>query len=312
MIRLPTPQNIENALQILHGGDLIGLPTETVYGLAADATQDKAVAGIFQKKQRPTFNPLIIHSYSTESLQKHVIWNDKAEALAATFWPGPLTLILPRSPSTRISLLCSAGMETLAVRIPNHPLALQILQDFKHPLAAPSANPSGKVSPTQAQHVEHDFPDLFILEGGDTFIGLESTIVDLTGHLPSILRPGGISEEDIHSVIGDLERPLDNAIKAPGMLKSHYAPTLPLRLNAEIPFDGEAYLAFGPTVFTGSNVYNLSLSGDLTEAAANLFKMLRLLDHPSFSGISVAPLPYYGLGVALNDRLQRAAAPREL
>lgn len=311
MIYLPTPQSIEEALRILRQGDLIGLPTETVYGLAADAKQDRAVAHIFKKKQRPTFNPLIIHSYSSQAIQEHVLWNDKAETLAHAFWPGPLTLILPRLPSSSISLLCSAGLDTLAVRVPHHPVALALLQQFKRPLAAPSANPSGKISPTQAAHVENDFPDLFILEGGDTSIGLESTIVDLTTSSPLLLRPGGISQEEIESFIGPLERPHDNVIKAPGMIRSHYAPNLSLRLNAQEPLEDEAYLAFGPTSYSGSHVLNLSPKRDLTEAAANLFKMLRLLDHPSFSRISVAPLPNYGLGVALNDRLQRAAAPRE-
>lgn len=312
MIFLPTKQNIQKALHLLRQGELIGIPTETVYGLAADATQDVAVAKIFNKKNRPSFNPLIIHSFSKDALKDHVLWNDQAEALACTFWPGPLTLVLPRLSTSPVSLLCSAGMDTLAVRIPSHPTALWLLEEFNCPLAAPSANPSGRISPTQATHVEHDFPDLFILEGGEASLGLESTIMDLTSSSPQILRPGGISREDIESIIDSLESSSITTIKAPGMLKSHYAPTLHLRLNATSPLEGEAYLAFGSTHYKGNHILNLSPSGNLTEAAANLFKMLRILDKPSFTRISVGPIPNTGLGVALNDRLQRAAAPREL
>lgn len=311
MIFKPLSDSLEKALHILQEGDLIGLPTETVYGLAADATQELAIAKIFQLKNRPTFNPLIIHGLSHESFKGHVLWNEKAEVLARAFWPGPLTLVLPRLASSSLSLLASAGLDTLAVRVPNHPLALTLLERFGKLLAAPSANPSGKTSPTQARHVDKDFPNLFILEGGDTTVGLESTIVDLTGPSPLLLRPGGISQEEIESVIGPLEIS-HGSIKAPGMMKSHYAPTLPLQLNVQEPSIGGAYLAFGPTPYKGKHVLNLSEEGNLTEAAANLFKMIRLLDCPEFGKISVAPIPLHGLGMALNDRLQRAAAPREL
>ncbi|MBI2707461.1 MAG: threonylcarbamoyl-AMP synthase [Proteobacteria bacterium] len=312
MIFLPTLENIQNVLSALRKGEVIGLPTETVYGLAADATQDHAVAHIFEKKQRPSFNPLIIHGYSQDAFQGQVIWNDKADMLAQTFWPGPLTLVLQRSPSSSLSLLASAGLPSLAIRVPNHPVALNILHLFDGLLAAPSANLSGKVSPTQASHVEEDFPDLLIIEGGSTSIGLESTIVDLTGLSPLLLRPGGISREDIESIIGPLKTPSFSPIKAPGMMKSHYAPSLPLRLNVEAPLQGEAYLAFGPTPYEGPHILNLSQTKDLAEAAANFFKMLRFLDHPPFHGIAVAPIPLTRLGLALNDRLQRAAAPRAL
>lgn len=292
--------------------ELIGLPTETVYGLAADATQDYAVARIFEKKNRPSFNPLIIHGHSRDAFKGQVMWNEKAEILARAFWPGSLTLVLPRAPLSSLSLLTSAGLPSLAVRVPNHPVALNILQAFKGLLAAPSANLSGKVSPTQARHVEEDFPDILIFDGGSASIGLESTIVDLTGPKPLLLRPGGISREEIESMIGLLESPISSSIKFPGMMKSHYAPNLPLRLNVEQPLEGEAYLAFGPTRHEGDHVLNLSTKGDLTEAAANFFKMIRRLDLSSFHGIAVAPIPFEGMGLALNDRLQRAAAPRGL
>lgn len=312
MMVVPTQTYIQKAVDILDNGGLIGLPTETVYGLAADATQDLAVAAIFDTKKRPVFNPLIVHSFSSQIFEQHVLWNERAEALAKAFWPGPLTLVLPRRDSSSLSLLVSGGLDSLAVRIPNHPIALALLEAYGKPLAAPSANPSGKMSPTQASHVAEDFPDLFVLDGGDTVVGLESSIVDLTGELPVILRPGGLSQEKIESVLGPLGAPPVSGIKAPGMMTSHYAPNLPLRLNAPEPLNGEAYLAFGSTPYEGKNILNLSLKGDVTEAAANFFKMLRFLDSSNYSRIAVAPIPLSGLGVALNDRLARAAAPREL
>ncbi|MBY0292690.1 MAG: threonylcarbamoyl-AMP synthase [Alphaproteobacteria bacterium] len=312
VIFLPTSDSLKDALRILHQGELIGLPTETVYGLAADATQDLAIAKIFDLKKRPIINPLIIHGPSLDSFKEHVLWNETAEVLARAFWPGPLTLVLPRLSRSSTSLLASAGLDTLAIRVPNHPIALSLLSAFGKLVAAPSANPSGKISPTQSNHVEADFPHLFILEGGDTSIGLESTIIDLTTPAPTLLRPGGINQEAVESLIGPLDRPLQNSIKAPGMMKSHYAPLLPLRLNAYSPLEEEAFLAFGPTSYKGEHVLNLSEKADLKAAAANLFTMMRQLDHPSFCRIAVAPIPFNGLGLALNDRLQRAAAPREL
>lgn len=312
MMRLPTPEAIQDAVRLLQAGELVGLPTETVYGLAADATQDLAVAKIFEKKNRPSINPLIIHGASQECFRNHVMWNDKAQVLAEAFWPGPLTLVLPRKASSSLSLLASAGLETIAVRIPNHPVARALLEKLGKPLAAPSANRSGKMSPTSATHVEEDFPDLFILEGREAPIGLESTIVDLSNAVPTLLRPGGIPLEDIERLLGPLSAFSGTHLKAPGMMKSHYAPCLPLRLNAEFPREGEAFLAFGPCTVQGEAIANLSKTGDLREAAANFFKMLRLLDHPLYQGIAVAPLPKCGLGLALNDRLERAAAPPDL
>ncbi len=311
MIFLPTSEHLKEALHLLRQGDLIGLPTETVYGLAADATNDTAVAKIFEKKKRPTFNPLIIHGASLQALQEHVVWNERAEKLSKAFWPGPLTLVLPRRPSSSLSLLSSAGLDSVAIRIPNHPIALALLEDYGSVLAAPSANPSGRISPTQASHVDQDFPSLFILEGGQTYLGLESTIVDLTGTTPVLLRPGGISEEDMVPLIGPFGTLSQSSFKAPGTLKSHYAPYLPLRLNEATPGKDDAFLAFGPTPHQGDHVLNLSPQSNLQEAASHLFKMLRLLDRPHFHQIVVAPIPFYGLGIALNDRLRRAAAPRE-
>jgi len=308
----PTPERLQEAETILNNGGLIGLPTETVYGLAADAAQDLAVASIFEVKKRPSFNPLIIHGPCKEAFKEHVVWNDMAETLALAFWPGSLTLVLPRLPKSSLSLLASAGLDSLAIRVPNHPIALSLLQTYGKLLAAPSANLSGKISPTQASHVKEDFPNLFILEGGDTSVGLESTILDLTGDSPLLLRPGGISQEELERVIGPLKLSSHGSIKAPGMMKSHYAPTLSLRLNVAEPLEGEAYLAFGPTPYVAKHVLNLSPKSNLTEAAANLFKMMRLLDHPDFHRIAVAPIPFKGLGMAVNDRLKRAAAPREL
>lgn len=311
MIHSFTPNTLKKAIMFLRKGELIGLPTETVYGLGGDATQDQAIARIFEVKNRPSFNPLIIHGHSLASFNKHVIWNEKAGALAKAFWPGPLTLVLPRSPSSSISLLASAGLDSLAVRIPKHPVALTILEAFGGVIAAPSANLSGKVSPTQSHHVEEDFPNLFILEGNSTSVGLESTIIDLTGPSPELLRPGGISRENIEAVVGTLEQPSTSYIKSPGRLKSHYAPLLPLRLNAHSPLETEAYLAFGPTSLKGPHILNLSKNKNLQEAASNLFKMMRLLDKTFLKGIAVAPIPLTGLGLAINDRLERAAAPRE-
>lgn len=305
-----TPETLKSALHLLNKGGVLGFPTETVYGVGGDARQDKACACIFDLKNRPTFNPLIIHGHTLQSFTPHVHWNEKARILAESFWPGPLTLILPRKATSSLSLLATAGLDSVAIRIPQHPLALRLLEAFEAPLAAPSANPSGKISPTQSQHVDQAFPSLFIFDGGDSTIGVESTIIDLISPSPALLRPGGISRESIEAIIGPLRKPLEGPIKAPGLLKSHYAPHLPLRYNILNPSEDEAYLAFGMTPHTGSHVLNLSENGNLEEAASNFFKMLRLLDRPSFKGIAVAPIPLTGFGLALNDRLERAAFER--
>ncbi len=309
-----TPEAIARAAAIIKDGRLVAFPTETVYGLGSDATNDAAVAAIFGAKGRPSFNPLICHLHDFARLSEVVEVNGRAEALARAFWPGPLTLVLPRRPKSPVSLLCSAGLESLAVRLPEHPVARALLSAAGVPIAAPSANTSGHVSPTTAQHVLSELQgrvDL-ILDAGPCRVGLESTVVDLTGEAAVLLRPGGLAAEDIEAVIGPLRTP-DGArpFASPGMLESHYAPHLPLRLAVAAPGGDEALLAFGPNPPEGAAVtMNLSEAGDLTEAAANFFAYLRALDLPRLSGIAVTPIPEQGLGLAINDRLRRAAAPR--
>lgn len=303
-----TPGAIARAAELIRAGRLVAFPTETVYGLGADATDDRAVAAIFAAKRRPTFNPLIVHVADLAMAEPLAAFDDRARAVAARFWPGALTLVLPRRADSPVSLLATAGLDTLAVRVPAHPVAHALLAAARTPIAAPSANPSGRLSPTEAAHVE-DMPGLaLVLDGGPCRIGVESTILDLSAPQAGILRPGGVAREDLEAVLGPLpgagnaERPT-----APGQLESHYAPVLPVRLNATRARPGEALLGFGP----GSAAdLNLSPSGDLAEAAANLFAMLRALDRPDFAAIAVTPIPEQGLGAAINDRLRRAAAPR--
>ncbi len=309
----PTQQSIIHATELLSAGKLVAFPTETVYGLGADATNDKAVAAIFEAKGRPQFNPLIIHVADTRALNDLIEWNEIARTLAAEFWPGPLTLVLPRKKDCPVSLLASAGMDTLAVRIPSHPVAHQLLKEFGKPIAAPSANVSGKLSPTTPVHVAESLGDKvdLILAGGKSQIGLESTVVDLVSEKPRILRPGGVTKEQLEKVLSEIAIASENPATplSPGMLPSHYAPDLPLRLNADSVADDEALLAFGPDMFVkgGAVRLNLSEKGDLAEAAAHLFAMLRQLDQPRLRGIAVMPLPETGLGAAINDRLKRGS-----
>jgi len=309
-----SPATIARAAALLRAGGLVAFPTETVYGLGADATDDRAVARIFQAKGRPRFNPLICHLPDLASLEALVEIDARVRRLAQAFWPGPVTLVLPRRPDCPVSLLCSAGLESLAVRLPEHPIARALLHETGRPLAAPSANASGKVSPTTAPHVMAELKgkvDL-ILDGGPCRVGLESTVVDLTGEAAQLLRPGGLPSEDIEAVIGALAPPQSGQpLASPGMLTSHYAPGLALRLNVLAPRADEGLLAFGPKVPEGAAVtLNLSPRGDLAEAAANLFAQLRALDRPGLSAIAAMPIPETGLGRAINDRLRRAAAPR--
>jgi L-threonylcarbamoyladenylate synthase len=303
----------------LREGKLVAFPTETVYGLGGDATNDRAVAAIYAAKGRPTFNPLIIHVPDAAAAGAFIVWNDLAQKLAARFWPGPLTLILPRKKDCAVSLLAGAGLETLAVRVPAHPFALALLREVGLPIAAPSANASGKLSPTTAAHVAESLgPNVdLILDAGPTTVGVESTVLDLTGEHPTILRPGGLAREEIEQCIGPVlsggAAPEGaSGLKSPGLLTSHYAPSLPLRLNATSAAANEALLCFGEdaAVQGGATRFNLSPTGNLQEAAANLFAMLRLLDQPQFRAIAVMAVPETGLGVAINDRLRRAAAPR--
>jgi L-threonylcarbamoyladenylate synthase len=304
---------IDEAVRLLRAGKLVAFPTETVYGLGADATDDRAVAAIFDAKGRPRFNPLITHYAEAAAAAREVTFTPLAERLAARFWPGPLTLVLPRRAGSRVSLLCSAGLDSLGVRVPHHPLALDLLRRFGRPLAGPSANPSGRLSPTTAQAVREGLEErvALVLDGGATPVGLESTVLDLTGAQPALLRPGAVTREELEAIVGPLAKPDDGPLKSPGRLASHYAPTLPLRLEATSVRSDEALLAFGLGEPEGAaKTLNLSVRGDLVEAAANLFAYLRRLDRPGFAAIAVAPIPAEGLGEAINDRLRRAAAPR--
>ncbi len=307
-------RSIELAASLLGEGKLVAFPTETVYGLGGDATNGRAVAAIYAAKGRPTFNPLIAHVADVEALEPLVEWNETARVLAKAFWPGPMTLVLPRKKGSPVSLLASAGLETLAVRVPSNADAQRLLRAVGRPIAAPSANASGKLSPTTAGHVADSLGDNvdLILDGGRCLVGVESTVIDVTSGTPVILRPGGITREQIEAVLGvgvGVYTASSDAPMSPGMLSSHYAPHLPVRLNAEAIAENEAYLAFGKEGIEGGAArLNLSPSGDLGEAAANLFSMMRELDKPCYSGIAVAPIPSTGLGLAINDRLRRAAA----
>jgi len=311
-IYAPIKGNVDAAVDLLRQGDVVAFPTETVYGLGADATSDSAVARVFAVKKRPEFNPLIVHVASPENAEPLALLDDRAELLAAALWPGPLTLVLPRRENCPVSRLASAGLETIAIRVPDHRVARTLLAAFDGPLVAPSANGSGQLSPTTAKHVERSLGDevRIILDGGPCRVGLESTVVGCFDNAVWLLRPGGIENEAIEDLVGlHLREPLPgDMIRAPGQLQSHYAPNLPLRLNATDVAAGEALLAFGPRVPSGAAVtLNLSERGNLQEAAGHLFAMLHELDHPDFDGIAVAPIPNEGLGHAINDRLRRAA-----
>lgn len=300
-------EGIARAARILRDGGLVAFPTETVYGLGADATNGRAVAGIFAAKGRPRFNPLIVHVQGLAEAERHAIFSDIARRLAARFWPGALTLVLPRA-TTALSELVSAGLSTVALRVPSHPVAQRLLREAGLPIAAPSANSSGRVSATLASHVEDALQDKVdvILDGGPTALGLESTVIGFDGARPVLLRPGAIARDDIEAVSGPLQKAGAN-IQSPGQMESHYAPDATLRLNASTVEQGEALLGFGPS---SDATLNLSIRGDLKEAAANLFAMLRELDKNA-RRIAVMPIPDTGLGEAINDRLRRAAAGRE-
>ena len=300
---------IERAAAALRDGGLVAFPTETVYGLGADATNGKAVAAIFAAKGRPSFNPLIVHVKDGWAAEALVEFTPAARSLADAFWPGALTLVLPRKDSSPLSLLVSAGLDTVAIRVPSHPVAQQLLAFAGKPIAAPSANVSGQVSPTTAAHVAEELGDKadFILDGGPANVGVESTVVGFEADRPVLLRPGGISREEIERVAGPLAAPGNSKVQSPGQLESHYAPRAKLRLNARDAQPGETLLAFGADAPKAA--LNLSPVGDLKEAAANLFAMLRVLDRKN-DAIAVMPIPSEGLGEAINDRLQRAAAPR--
>ena len=302
---------VNEAARLLCAGELVAIPTETVYGLAGDATNDDAVARIFEAKARPSFNPLIVHVSDRAAAQRLASWNDDAGRLADAFWPGPLTLVLRRRPDCPVSLLASAGLDTVALRSPAHPVARALLERCEIPLAAPSANPAGRLSPTRAEHVMALLGDRIpaILDGGPCAVGIESTVVDVSGDSPALLRVGSVTEEQIERVLGRPPvSPGDGPARSPGMMLRHYAPTIPIRLNATSVEADEALLAFGSKPLTGAaETLNLSAASNTTEAAANLFAMLHRLDDRRFAGIAVMPIPTTGLGVAINDRLVRAA-----
>lgn len=325
----PTAAALAEAAERLRAGGLVTLPTETVYGLGADATNDRAVAAIFEAKGRPSFNPVIVHVANRAQAEQIVDFNLHARLLAELFWPGPLTMILPRKAGCDISLLCSAGLPTIAVRCPAHPVARQLIEALGRPIAAPSANASGSLSPTTPQHVLQSLGEKagLILAGGKAQVGLESTVIDLSGDVPTLLRPGGVTLDDLQMHLGEVRvetEAVGDKPKSPGQLLKHYAPKTPLRLHAVDVAPGEALLAFGSLRFMGMRgggfakqklpaawLMNLSDTGDLHEAAANVFAMLHALDACGAEGIAVMNIPDAGLGLAINDRLKRAAGAQE-
>ena len=307
-----TPEGLADAAALLAAGELVAFPTETVYGLGGDARSNIACARIFEAKGRPQFNPLIVHVPDLQAARVFAEVGDEAERLAAAFWPGPLTLVLPLREGSGLSPLVTAGLGTVAVRVPAHPLAQALLRAFGGPLAAPSANPSGKVSPTRAAHVMAGLAGRIaaVIDGGDCAVGVESTILGLAGE-PTLLRPGGLPVEALEACLGMALATGGDAAKpsAPGQLASHYAPGAALRLEVTAPEPGDVWIGFGPCA---NAALTLSETGDLVEAAANLFHLLREADALAGPGgrIAVAPVPERGLGRAMNDRLRRAAAPR--
>ncbi len=314
MIYDPTLKNIQILSSLLSHGEVVVFPTETVYGLGANATLDQAVARIFALKSRPSFNPLIVHCSSLERAQEYGIFNPLALRLARQFWPGPLTLIVGKTKDCKISPLVTAGLSTVALRIPDHPIALDLLRTLPFPLAAPSANISGRLSPTTAQHVASMFgSDLRILDGGPCQHGLESTIIEVSTDTPYLLRLGSLPKESLEKTLG---QPLTLKTKvkegeaplSPGQLLRHYAPLHPVRINVTEVYPQEALLAFGPTGSKGAPYVTLNISptGSLEEAAHNFYAMLHALDEiKDISSIAIQPIPQAGLGIALNDRLQR-------
>jgi L-threonylcarbamoyladenylate synthase len=324
MIHQATPEFITKAATLIKDGQLVAFPTETVYGLGADATNAQAVASIYALKMRPSFNPLICHVADLNAAEKLALFDARARSLAQIFWPGPLTMVLPHKNTSPVADICTADLPTIAVRVPSHPVARALLEKAGVPIVAPSANLSGTVSPTSAIHVAESFgaDAPFILAGGISPVGLESTIIDLSDpdQPPILLRPGSITREDIEAVIGPVRLALkDTPITSPGQLARHYATATPLRLNAVDVKPGEALLAFGSLKFMAAEgvgfakdlphtlLRNLSPEGDLTIAAANLFAMLRDLDKSGATGIAVMPIPNEAIGIAINDRLRRAA-----
>jgi L-threonylcarbamoyladenylate synthase len=310
-----TEEAISQAAQALARGEIVAFPTETVYGLGADARDARAVTKVFAAKDRPRFNPLIVHVPDIAAAETYAAFDDTARKLAEAFWPGPLSLVLPKRPASGIADLVTAGLDTMALRAPNHAIAQALLKATQLPIAAPSANRSGRISPTDATHVAAELGDLpaMILDGGPCARGLESTVVRVTGETPVLLRLGAVPRQEIEAVLG---HPIaladeDAPIASPGQLVRHYAPNTPLRLDATEVEPDEALLAFGPSAPQGAlTTINLSAAADLAEAATKLFASLRALDQSGASRIAVMPVPDQGLGEAINDRLRRAAKAR--
>lgn len=310
-----TDETIKRAAEALARGNLVAFPTETVYGLGANALDATAVAKVFAAKERPRFNPLIVHVLGEEEAESRAVVNATALKLMGAFWPGPLTLVLPRRRDCGVADLVSAGLDTIALRAPAHPVARALLEAARFPIAAPSANRSGRVSPTTAAHVEAELGSLpaMILDGGACALGLESTVLRISNDKVTLLRPGALARDEIEKVLGVRLAVLKAGAMpdSPGQIAAHYAPDTPLHLNVVHPLPGEALLAFGPDApdFKGPTL-NLSPRGDLTEAAASFFAALRSLDGLEATAIAVMPIPNEGLGEAINDRLRRAAASR--
>jgi L-threonylcarbamoyladenylate synthase len=312
------PEDIAAAASLIRAGDLVGMPTETVYGLAADATQGESVAAIYEAKGRPAFNPLISHVSDLGQALEHGLFNADALRLAEAFWPGPLTLVVPFRPGSSVSDLARAGLDSIALRVPSHPVARALIAAAGTPLAAPSANLSGRVSPTEARDVIRDLGDrvAMVVDGGPCDVGIESTIISCLGHDAVQLRPGGLPRNAIAEVLGRLpgEAILERNLRSPGLLESHYAPLASMRMNAINFADDDAILAFGPTILPDfpaeRSVVNLSPTANLRQAASRLFSAIRELDALQPATIAVVPIPGDGLGEAINDRLSRACAPR--
>jgi L-threonylcarbamoyladenylate synthase len=307
-----TPEAIRQATHALAHGDIVAFPTETVYGLGANALDARAIAKVFAGKERPRFNPLIVHVPGLEAAERYAVMNDTAWRLAEAFWPGPLSLVLKKRPACGIADLVSAGLDTIALRAPAHPVAQALLEAAQLPIAAPSANRSGRVSPTTAAHVQAELGErpAMILDGGPCPLGIESTVVSVIEPEPGLLRPGALPREAIELVLGAplLAANANHRGASPGQLETHYAPSTKLRLGATGVSSSEALLAFGPEAPQGARVtINLSASGNLEEAAVKLFAALRELDQTGATAIAVMPIPAHGLGEAINDRLQRAA-----
>ena len=326
-IQPPSTAAIARAAELLCQGELVAFPTETVYGLGADAGNEDAIRALYAAKGRPEFNPLIVHVPDMEAAERVAVFNDDARTLGSCLWAGPFTMVLPRRAGAGVSPLVSAGLDSVAVRVPASPVARALLREVGRPIAAPSANRSGGLSPTTPMHVAVDLGErvAMILAGGRCQVGIESTIIDMTCVPPRLLRPGQVTRRSLEGLIGSIDAPdpvealvaevageLLSAPNAPGQLASHYAPSLPVRLNAVTVASSEALLAFGPDAFIrgGAARLNLSAQGDLHEAATNLYAMLHSLDKPAYSAIAVMGIPERSIGIAINDRLRRAAAPR--